>query len=238
MLHIDLGEPVGCGLQCGTVLVGNDGGRTHDILKHRGPPCQLHFATNLRHTHLTSMQILDQFVQSDTGEFMFQAASFRQGIKSLTVIKQGLQTHLDSIEIGGSQIAARRSRGEHGVKRSHIADHRIQCGDDVVQLGGEHRPSAVWHELPPLLRLPSHYFERFMQVFHLGTHAQQTLGLLDMTTPLPEAHRASFSLALSLGLGRFNHRIDVALENLRLEYVEHAAQVLEHGDLALPFADG
>ena len=41
------------------ILVGDDGGRTHNVLKHGGPPGQLHFAAHLLHAHSASVEIGD-----------------------------------------------------------------------------------------------------------------------------------------------------------------------------------
>ena len=59
-----------------------------------------------------------------------------------------------------------------------------------------------------------------------------------MAATFPESHGAAFGLALGLGLGGLDHGIDVAFEDFRLEDVEHAAQVLEHHDLASPLLRG
>ena len=59
-----------------------------------------------------------------------------------------------------------------------------------------------------------------------------------MAATLPESDSGAFGLAFGLGLARLDHRVDVALEDLRLEHVEHAAQVLQHLHLTAPLLLG
>ena len=238
VLHIDLCEAVGCGLQRGTILVGDNGGRTHNVLKHGGPPGQLHFAAHLLHAHSASVKIGDQFVQSGRGEFLLQQATLRQGVQCLAIIQQCFQACFHLLEIGGFQIATSGCGGKHGIQRGHIADQRLLGGDDLVELAGQHRPTAVRHELMPLLPLLGDYLQRFVQVLDLRADAQQILGFLDVAAALPESHRRAFGLALALRLGGLDHGADVSLENLWLEHVKHSSQILQNRNLTLPLAGG
>ena len=238
VLHIDLRKAVGCGLQRGTILVGDDGGRTHNVLKHGGPPGQLYFAAHLLHAHSASVEIGDQFVQSGRGEFLLQQATLRQGVQCLAIIQQCFQACFHLLEIGGFQIATSGCGGKHGIQRGHIADQRLLGGDDLVELAGQHRPTAVRHELMPLLPLLGDYLQRFVQVLDLRADAQQILGFLDVAAALPESHRRALGLALALRLGGLDHGADVSLENLRLEHVKHSSQILQNRNLTLPLAGG
>ena len=238
MFHIDLGEPLRSALQCRPILIGNDRGGFHDVFERRGPPCQLQFPCNGIVGNATIVQIFDQLVEADRMEFTFQTGALRQNIKRLLIVIQGLQTLFDLIEINGFKIAALRGCGKHRIQRGHIPIEILLRFDNVIQLGGQYRPAAMRHEHMPLIGLLGHHQQRLMQVLHLGTDAQQTLGFLDVAATLPEAHGRTFGLALGLRLGRLDHGGNVTFENLRLEYVKHTAQVLQHHDLTAPLLRG
>ena len=104
-------------------------------------------------------------------ELTFQTGAFRQRIQRLLVVIQGLQTLFHLVEVDGVQIAALRCGGERHVQRGHIVRQLVLRVDDVVEFGGQHRPSAVRNEHVPLFGLLGHHEQRLMQVLHLGTDA-------------------------------------------------------------------
>lgn len=79
-------------------------------------------------------------------ELTFQTGAFRQRIQRLLVVIQGLQTLFHLVEVDGVQIAALRCGGERHVQRGHIVRQLVLRVDDVVEFGGQHRPSAVRNE--------------------------------------------------------------------------------------------
>ena len=238
MLHVDLREPVRGGLHDRPVLVRDDRRRAHDVLEHGGPPCELQFGGQRLVRHAAVVQVVDEPVKADHVELPLEAVALGQGVERAAVVEQRLEPFLDVVELHGLQVAAGRGGGQHRVERGYALRQRVLRLDDVVKPAGQHRPTAVRHEYAPLVGLLGHNLERLVQALDLRTDAQQALGLLDVAAALPESHRRAFGLARGLRLGGLDHRGDVALEDLRLEHVEHAAQVLEHRDLAAPFAGG
>ena len=238
VLHIDLGEPLSSPLQCRTILVGDNGGGFHNIFERRGPPCQLQFPCDGIVGNTTIVQILNQLVKTNRVEVTLQTGTLRQIVKRLLVVIQGLQTLFDLVEINGFEIASLRGCGKHRIQCGHIPIEILLRFDDVIQLGGQHRPSAMRHEHMPLIGLLGHHEQRLVQVLHLGTDAQHALGFLDVAATLPESHGTAFGLALGLRLSRLNHGSDVTFEDFRLEHVKHSAQVLQHHDLAPPLLGG
>ena len=234
MFHIDLGKAFRSALQCRTILVGDDGGGFHNILERRGPPCQLQLPCDGIVGNTTIVQILNQLVKTNRVEVTLQTGTLRQIVKRLLVVIQGLQTLFDLVEINGFEIASLWGCGKHRIQRGHIPIEILLRFDYVIQLGGQHRPSAMRHEHMPLIGLLGHHKQRLVQVLHLGADAQHALGFFDVAATLPESHGTAFSPAFGLRLGRLDHGCDVTFEDFRLEHVKHSAQVLQHHDLSTP----
>ena len=100
-------------------------------------------------------------------EFTFQTGTLRQGVKRLMIVVQGFETLLDLIEVHGLQAAAHRRGGQNRIQGRHIAGQLVLGFQNVVKLGGQHRPTTVRHEHVPLFRLLGHHLQGIMQVLHL-----------------------------------------------------------------------
>ena len=180
---------------------------------------------------MTVGEVGDEVVESGRLELLFETAAFGQVVERLVVVIQGLESAFHLVEVTRFEFAALRRGVEHRVERGHVARHGLLRGDHLVEFGRQDRPSAVRHERAPLFGLLPDDDERGVQVFDLGADAQQGFRLARVAATLPESHRGAFRLAVGLRFGRLDHRVDVAFEDLRLEHVEHATQVLEHDDL-------
>ncbi len=238
MLGVHLDEAVGGALQRRTVLVRDDRRGVHDVVEHSGPPCEPQFVAHSIHRHMAVVQVGDELTEAGGVKFTLQAATLGQCVERLAVVEQRLEALLDHVEVGGLQITAFGRGGEHGVERRHVAQQRLLRGHNVVELRRQHGPAAVRHEQAPLLGLLLHDYERIVQVFDMRADAQHALRLFNLAAAVPEAHGLAFGFALGLGRGGFDHRVDVAFEDLGLEHVEHTAQVLEHRDLLGPLLRG
>ena len=179
-------------------------------------------------------QIVDQLIQPDGAEVLFETAPAGQGVQCHVVVVQRLEPFLKRVEIKRFQVAALRRGSQHRIEGGDVAHQSVLGFQNRVQLRREHRPAAVRHEQMPLLGLLGDHDKGVMQVLNLGADTQQALGFLDEAATFPEAQIGAFGLALLLGFARLNHRVDIAFEDLRLEHVKHAAQILQHRHLTSP----
>ena len=87
MLRVDLDETLGDGGQGRPILVGDDGGRFHDVLEDRGPPGKQKLGGGGVFIQLAGAEIIDQLAQPQVGAFLQQVSPFRQGVKSPVIIE-------------------------------------------------------------------------------------------------------------------------------------------------------